>query len=288
MKKITDAKELEQKLKEILLDKEITLVTEEQELYRETQSRMNDEDEAEEDEDQIEVRQILRDIKPGDLLTLDLDNEQSQIPSLAQDKRQRKIREATDKEGSKKKFSTLIKVGKSAVPSVGKHVGISYKEYQQRLKLKEEEKKREEERKKASQDRLTTMFAGYGSSSSSDEESPKTEPQFLLPKPPKKLPKNKTVTQPKHEAENETKVEPESEEESQVVEQAEEDVEGEEDDHDQTEPTLPQNFFDEPKKEPKEEPKEEEEVETGPKKKRKASASFGTDDFWSSVTKKKT
>ena len=59
---------------------------------------MDEFDEQEEDEDQIEVRKIFRNMKSSELLTLNMDGEEAPMFNAAHDKRQRKIKEATDKD----------------------------------------------------------------------------------------------------------------------------------------------------------------------------------------------
>lgn len=257
LKKITDAKELEAKLRQLFLEKEILMVTKEQDLFRESEARMDDVDEAEEDDDQQEVRKILRDIKPGELLTLNMEEDTFHLPSLAQDKKNRKLKEATDREGTKKKFSTLV-VKKSAAAKVPGQKTLSYRELQERRKQREEELKKEAEMKKESEEKLTSMMAAYGSSSSDEDEKPDTKAEVKAEQ------EKESVVQQSDDTAN---TEP-------VAAQPGDDVKFEPEEHDSQ---LPGNFFDDDSQAVKEEPG----------RKRKASASFGTQEFWSSVIKKK-
>ena len=255
LKKITDAKELEAKLRQLFLEKEILMVTKEQDLFRESEARMDDVDEAEEDDDQLEVRKILRDIKPSELLTLNMEEDTFQLPSLAQEKKNRKLKEATDREGTKKKFSTLV-VKKSAAATVPGKKTLSYRELQERRKQREEELKKEAEMKRESEAKLTSMMAAYGSSSSDEDEKPDTKVEV------------------KAEQEAETVDHQSNDTADSKPEDPGEDVKVEPEEHGSQ---LPVNFFDDDGQATKEEPG----------RKRKASASFGTQEFWSSVIKKK-
>ena len=156
-------------MRDLLLEKGVEIVIDEQKDLLENIGRMDGKDEDQEVEDQVEVKAILKTLKPTDLLTLNFDEEESYVQNYALEKKQRKLREATDTEGTKKKFSTLVKLGKKdAVSKAGS--GISYKDYKEKLRLVEAIKKNEERKKKQTEERLATMFADYGSSSSSSDD----------------------------------------------------------------------------------------------------------------------
>ena len=176
------------------------------------------------------------------------------------DKRAKKLAQALDKSGTKKKFSSLVKVNSSNTVKVGK-IGVSYKEYQEKLKRQAEEKIRQEKIKQEKQKELTNMFSAYGSSSSSDEE-------------PEKLDKIKAQNLKPEEIDRDPDPASEPEEFQEVTQTDESEVQKD----------IPSGFFDDNHKA---ETKSEPETKLEESKKRKASATFGSNDFWSSVTKKK-
>merc|ERR1712174_159164 len=84
------------------------------------------------------------------------------------DKKQKKLKDALDKNASKKKFAGLIR--KTSGASGGEKKGMSFKQYQENLRKVEEKKKEEAERRKKAEENIMSTFAAYGSSSSSDED----------------------------------------------------------------------------------------------------------------------
>jgi len=129
-------------------------------------SRLGEYAEWEEDDAQVQVREILAEIDPSELLMLNMEEEEERFGSAAEDKKQKRLKEALDKTASKKKFAGLIKTGES---STGKK-GVSFKQYQANLKAVEEKKKRDEQKRKETENELKNTFAAYGSSSSSEDE----------------------------------------------------------------------------------------------------------------------
>ena len=205
------------------------------------------------------IKTLSRDIKASDLITLNMDEEDVNSLNPMADKRAKKLAQALDKSGTKKKFSSLVKVNSSNTVKVGK-VGVSYKEYQEKLKRQAEEKIRQEKIKEEKQKELTNMFSAYGSSSSSDEE-------------PEKIDNIKAETDSKPEKIDQGPAS-EPEEFHEITQSDESEVQKD----------IPSGFFD---NNHKAETKSEPETRLEESKKRKASATFGSNDFWSSVIKKK-
>ena len=119
LKKINDEKEFQQKLQEFLLEKDINILSEVKNnklskyLFFKNQQdlwRLGKEEEKQEDKDQVEVMNMLKDVKSSDYLTLNLEEEENPIYSSIEDKRSRQLREALDKKSSLKKFGSIIKV----------------------------------------------------------------------------------------------------------------------------------------------------------------------------------
>ena len=181
--------------------------------------------------------------------------------SLVEDKKQKKLKDALDKNASKKKFAGLVK--RPTTSGTGEKKGLSYKEYQENLKKLAEKKKADAERRKQAEDDLKNSFAAYGSSSSSEEEDNSnsepapvqdvTENDFKVPPPP--VPAIITSDEP----------------DTDTVDCA-------------ASSNLPPGFMSDPVDQPKTEDQEEQ-LKAGSK--RKSSAEFGSNDFWSSITKKK-
>lgn len=241
LKTINDEKEFQQKLSEFLLEKDINILHEgQQDLWR-----LGKEEEKQENQDQIDVINYLKEVKSSDMLTLNLEEEENPIYIAIEDKRNKKLEEALDKNKSLKKFGNIIKVKSE---NSGEKKGMSYREFQERTKKLEAAKKAAEEAKEAARSQLLSGFAGYGSSSSDEEAAALPEPEVFakpdIPSPNEKPEKN---------------VSPESS------------------DEDEPSPNLPAGFF------------EKSASEAGSiVEDRKRKAEFGSDDFWSSMTKKKT
>jgi len=260
LKKINDEKEFQQKLQEFLLEKDINILSEnQQDLWR-----LGKEEEKQEDKDQVEVMNMLKDVKSSDYLTLNLEEEENPIYSSIEDKRSRQLREALDKKSSLKKFGSIIKLKKS---SEVQKKGMSFRDFQEKIKRNEEAKKAEAAAKEKARTELVSGFAGYGSSSSDDE-----PPSDDVQKPKSVENKNESSNNGAEE-DNDEKNEavPKSESPEKVVSS----------ESDEEPPaSLPPGFFAKP-----EVPEQVQEAEPENTKKRKAE--FGTDDFWSSMIKKK-
>ena len=125
------------------------------------------------------VREILAEIDPSELLMLDLEEQEERFGNAAEDKKQKKLREALDKDKSKKKFAGLVKTGGESSKK-----GISFKQYQANLKATEAKKKEAEEKRKKAEETLKSSFAAYGSSSSDeDDETAEPNPAPKSPSP---------------------------------------------------------------------------------------------------------
>ena len=201
---------------------------------------------------------------PSALLTLNMDEEDVQTEG---DKRQKKLKDALDKNASKKKFAGLVR--KSTNDSGKK--GMSFKQYQENLKKVEEQKKAEAERRKQAESNLMSTLAAYGSSSS-DEDGENDNDEVAENTNAETNPENTNV-QPDEFKVPEIPTQIEQNEESPPNSPTENDP-----------PNLPPGFIDNPDNST-DDTKTEELAKAGSK--RKSSAEFGTSDFWSSITKKK-
>ena len=185
---------------------------------------------------------------------LNMDEEETRFgpTSLAEDKKQKKLKDALDKTASKKKFAGLIKRPTTSGTSTKR--GTSYKDYQDNLKKIEEKKKADAEQRKASLASLSV----YGDSSSSGEED------------------NSSPKRVSGEAENESNLSDFKVPALPVHESSSDSHE-----NDSSKPNLPPGFTSDPIDTPG--------VVERPKagSKRKSSTEFGSNDFWSSITKKK-
>jgi len=263
LKKINDEKEFQQKLQEFLLEKDINILSEnQQDLWR-----LGKEEEKQEDKDQVEVLNMLKDVKSSDYLTLNLEEEENPIYSSIEDKRSRQLREALDKKSSLKKFGSIIKLKKA---SEGQKKGMSFRDYKEQVKRNEDAKKAEAAAKAKARTELVSGFAAYGSSSSDDEptqednQKPSDEPQSVQEE-------NESCNNKTEQNENDGMPK------SNTLKKA---VSSESDEEPPA--SLPAGFFAKPEVPEEVQKPKEAEVET---KKRKAD--FGTDDFWSNMIKKK-
>ena len=201
---------------------------------------------------------------PSALLTLNMDEDDVQTEG---DKRQKKLKDALDKNASKKKFAGLVR--KSTNDSGKK--GMSFKQYQENLKKVEEQKKAEADRRKQAESNLMSTLAAYGSSSS-DEDSENDNAGVTENTNAETSPEN-------------TNVEPDEFKVPEIPTQVEQDEESPPNTPTENDPpNLPPGFIDNPDIST-DDTKTEELAKAGSK--RKSSAEFGTSDFWSSITKKK-
>ena len=215
------------------------------------------------------VRDILKEMDPSALLTLNMDEDDVQTEG---DKRQKKLKDALDKNASKKKFAGLVR--KSTATNNSGKKGMSFKQYQENLKKVEEQKKAEAERRKQAENNIMSTFAAYGSSSS--DEDGETDNNEAV--------ENKTSSV--DEQSIETDENPDEFKVPQIPIQIEQDESPPKSPTktDSSPPNLPPGFIDNPDNST-DDTKTEELAKAGSK--RKSSAEFGTSDFWSSITKKK-
>jgi len=215
------------------------------------------------------VRDILKEMDPSALLTLNMDEDDVQTEG---DKRQKKLKDALDKNASKKKFAGLVR--KSTATNNSGKKGMSFKQYQENLKKVEEQKKAEAERRKQAENNIMSTFAAYGSSSS-DEDGETDNSEAV---------ENKTSSV--DEQSIETDENPDEFKVPQIPTQIEQDESPPKSptETDSSPPNLPPGFIDNPDNST-DDTKTEELAKAGSK--RKSSAEFGTSDFWSSITKKK-
>jgi len=260
---ILDAKAKDAELLKMSLEDATTKIAEMQKEFRDEAARLGEDAEEDEDDAQVQVRDILKEMDPSALLTLNMDEDD--VPTEG-DKRQKKLKDALDKNASKKKFAGLVRKSTTANGSGKK--GMSFKQYQENLKKVEEQKKAEAERRKQAESNLMSTFAAYGSSSSDEdgengdiaenetthvtEESAEVKPdEFKVPEIPIEVEQDESPPEPKTET-------------------------------DSSPPNLPPGFIDNP-----DNSTDDTKTEAKAGSKRKSSAEFGTSDFWSSITKKK-
>merc|ERR1711914_6473 len=141
-----------------------TKIAEMQKEFRDEAARLGEDAEEDEDDAQVQVRDILKEMDPSALLTLNMDEDDVQTEG---DKRQKKLKDALDKNASKKKFAGLVR--KSTATNNSGKKGMSFKQYQENLKKVEEQKKAEAERRKQAENNIMSTFAAYGSSSSDED-----------------------------------------------------------------------------------------------------------------------
>jgi len=267
---ILDAKAKDAELLKMSLEDATTKIAEMQKEFRDEAARLGEDAEEDEDDAQVQVRDILKEMDPSALLTLNMDEDDVQTEG---DKRQKKLKDALDKNASKKKFAGLVR--KSTATNDDGKKGMSFKQYQENLKKVEEQKKAEAERRKQAENNLMSTFAAYGSSSS-DEDSETDNNENV---------ENKisTVAEESHEESSgnpgEFKVPEIPAQTDQKEFPQEPQIET-----DSSPPNLPPGFIDNPDNST-DNTKTEELAKAGSK--RKSSAEFGTSDFWSSITKKK-
>jgi len=244
----------DKELARLSLEEATEKIKEYQDEYRDEAARLGEGAETEEDDAQVQVREFLQEIDPSELLMLNMDEEETRFgpTSLAEDKKQKKLKDALDKTASKKKFAGLIKRPTTSGTSTKR--GTSYKDYQDNLKKIEEKKKADAEQRKASLASLSV----YGDSSSSGEED------------------NSSPKRVSGEAENESNLSDFKVPALPVHESSSDSHE-----NDSSKPNLPPGFTSDPIDTPG--------VVERPKagSKRKSSTEFGSNDFWSSITKKK-
>merc|ERR1711990_1256421 len=98
-----------------------------QEEYRDEAARLGEGAEEDEDDAQVQVREFLQEIDPSELLMLNMEEEETRFgqSSLAEDKKQKKLKDALDKNASKKKFAGLVK--RPTTSGTGEKKGLSYK-----------------------------------------------------------------------------------------------------------------------------------------------------------------
>lgn len=261
---ILDAKAKDAELLKMSLEDATAKIAEMQKEFRDEAARLGEDAEEDEDDAQVQVRDILKEMDPSALLTLNMDEEDVQTEG---DKRQKKLKDALDKNASKKKFAGLVR--KSTNDSGKK--GMSFKQYQENLKKVEEQKKAEAERRKQAESNLMSTLAAYGSSSS-DEDGENDNGEVAENTNAETSPEN-------------TNVEPDEFKVPEIPTQIEQNEESPP--NSPTEnglPNLPPGFIDNPDNST-DDTKTEELAKAGSK--RKSSAEFGTSDFWSSITKKK-
>jgi len=267
---ILDAKAKDAELLKMSLEDATTKIAEMQKEFRDEAARLGEDAEEDEDDAQVQVRDILKEMDPSALLTLNMDEDDVQTEG---DKRQKKLKDALDKNASKKKFAGLIR--KSTATNNSGKKGMSFKQYQENLKKVEEQKKAEAERRKQAENNIMSTFAAYGSSSS--DEDGETDNNEALEN--KTSPVGEQSTEQTDENPDEFKV-------PQIPTQIEQDESPPKSptETDSSPPNLPPGFIDNPDNST-DDTKSEELAKAGSK--RKSSAEFGTSDFWSSITKKK-
>ena len=285
---ILDAKAKDAELLKMSLEDATAKIAEMQKEFRDEAARLGEDAEEDEDDAQVQgdyssfpkpprdviknvwwliifsVRDILKEMDPSALLTLNMDEYDVQTEG---DKRQKKLKDALDKNASKKKFAGLVR--KSTNDSGKK--GMSFKQYQENLKKVEEQKKAEADRRKQAESNLMSTLAAYGSSSS-DEDGENDNGEVTENTNAETSPEN-TSTEPDEFKVPEIPTQVEQDEESPPNTPTENDP-----------PNLPPGFIDNPDIST-DDTKTEELAKAGSK--RKSSAEFGTSDFWSSITKKK-
>lgn len=277
---ILDAKAKDAELLKMSLEDATLKIKEMQDEFRDEAARLGEDAEEEEDDAQVQVRDILKEMDPSALLTLNMDEDETP----ESDKRQKKLAEALDKTASKKKFAGLIRKSGTGEKTGATKKGMSFKQYQENLKIAEEKRKAEVERRKKAEESLKSSFAAYGSSSSdenSDEEkseeirenSDESQENSTSENTPENTDKTTgfkipAIPQsPTPMASNNT---PNPLESSNQVEK----------------PDLPAGFID-PEMDDSSSPGKDDASPPKAGQKRKSSAEFGTNDFWSSITKKK-
>jgi len=269
---ILDAKAKDAELLKMSLEDATAKIAEMQKDFRDEAARLGEDAEEDEDDAQVQVRDILKEMDPSALLTLNMDEDDVEAVG---DKRQKKLKDALDKTASKKKFAGLVR--KSTATNESGKKGMSFKQYQENLKKVEEQKKAEAERRKQAENNIMSTFAAYGSSSS-DEDSETDNNDSA---------ENKTSSVGEDSTENE------SPNEFKVPEIPVAPIEQEEsppksppaETDSSPPPNLPPGFMDDNPDNSTDDTKSEELAKAGSK--RKSSAEFGTSDFWSSITKKK-
>lgn len=266
---ILDAKAKDAELLKMSLEDATTKIAEMQKEFRDEAARLGEDAEEDEDDAQVQVRDILKEMDPSALLTLNMDEDDVQTEG---DKRQKKLKDALDKNASKKKFAGLVR--KSTATNNSGKKGMSFKQYQENLKKVEEQKKAEAERRKQAENNIMSTFAAYGSSSS--DEDGETDNNEAV--------ENKTSSV--DEQSIETDENPDEFKVPQIPTQIEQDESPPKSptETDSSPPNLPPGFIDNPDNST-DDTKTEELAKAGSK--RKSSAEFGTSDFWSSITKKK-
>jgi len=267
---ILDAKAKDAELLKMSLEDATAKIAEMQKEFRDEAARLGEDAEEDEDDAQVQVRDILKEMDPSALLTLNMDEDDVQTEG---DKRQKKLKDALDKNASKKKFAGLVR--KSTATNNSGKKGMSFKEYQENLKKVEEQKKAEAERRKQAENNLMSTFAAYGSSSS--DEDGETENNAIA--------ENKN-TSADEESTEETSENPDEFKVPEIPAQTEQEESPPKSptETESSPPNLPPGFIDNPDNST-DDTKTEELAKAGSK--RKSSAEFGTSDFWSSITKKK-
>jgi len=267
---ILDAKAKDAELLKMSLEDATAKIAEMQKEFRDEAARLGEDAEEDEDDAQVQVRDILKEMDPSALLTLNMDEDDVQTEG---DKRQKKLKDALDKNASKKKFAGLVR--KSTATNNSGKKGMSFKEYQENLKKVEEQKKAEAERRKQAENNLMSTFAAYGSSSS--DEDGETDNNDIAEN------KNTSVDE---ESTEETSENPDEFKVPEIPAQTEQEESPPKSptETESSPPNLPPGFIDNPDNST-DDTKSEELAKAGSK--RKSSAEFGTSDFWSSITKKK-
>lgn len=269
---ILDAKAKDAELLKMSLEDATAKIAEMQKDFRDEAARLGEDAEEDEDDAQVQVRDILKEMDPSALLTLNMDEDDVEAVG---DKRQKKLKDALDKTASKKKFAGLVR--KSTATNESGKKGMSFKQYQENLKRVEEQKKAEAERRKQAENNIMSTFAAYGSSSS-DEDS-ETDHNDIAENKTSSVGEDPT----ENESPNEFKV---PEIPVAPIEQEESPPKSPPTETDSSPPpNLPPGFMDDNPDNSTDDTKSEELAKAGSK--RKSSAEFGTSDFWSSITKKK-
>lgn len=269
---ILDAKAKDAELLKMSLEDATAKIAEMQKDFRDEAARLGEDAEEDEDDAQVQVRDILKEMDPSALLTLNMDEDDVEAVG---DKRQKKLKDALDKTASKKKFAGLVR--KSTATNESGKKGMSFKQYQENLKKVEEQKKAEAERRKQAENNIMSTFAAYGSSSS-DEDS-ETDHNDIAENKTSSVGEDPT----ENESPNEFKV---PEIPVAPIEQEESPPKSPPTETDSSPPpNLPPGFMDDNPDNSTDDTKSEELAKAGSK--RKSSAEFGTSDFWSSITKKK-
>merc|ERR1719419_444702 len=98
---ILDAKAKDAELLKMSLEDATAKIAEMQKEFRDEAARLGEDAEEDEDDAQVQVRDILKEMDPSALLTLNMDEDDVQTEG---DKRQKKLKDALDKNASKKKF----------------------------------------------------------------------------------------------------------------------------------------------------------------------------------------